>query len=301
MGAIRLVIVLVVAAAAAIVLALVVRHMTASRPAVAMAATLPARPSVHVLVAKHDMKVGDRLAPEDVAWQSWPADAVNPAFVTGGPVDPKANIASKAEAALQAATMGDPAVQALSGSLVREAVLTNEPISRRKLVKGGEGGFMAVKLPQGMMALSLPVTVETGAGGFVLPGDHVDVVLNVKMSGNSDMHGGPAQPVQSRTVMRNLTVLAIDQTTEPKAGASSLVGATATLEVPAEDVDELAKSKDEGTLLLALRSYADMGGPAGRAAPPPVPTHPVRMRATPVREVSVRIYRGEKLTEVLAP
>jgi pilus assembly protein CpaB len=183
---------------------------------------------------------------------------------------------------------------------VREAVLTNEPISKRKLVKGGEGGFMAVKLPQGMMALSLPVTVETGAGGFVLPGDHVDVVLNVKMSGSSDMHG-PAQPVQSRTVMRNLTVLAIDQATEPKAGASSLVGATATLEVPAVDVDELAKSKDEGTLLLALRSYADMGGPAGRAAPPPTPVHAARMRATPVREVSVRIYRGDKLTEVLAP
>ena len=301
MGAIRLVIVLVVSASAAIVLALVVRHMTASRPSAAMAATPPARASVRVLVAKHDMKVGDRLAPEDVAWQTWPADAVNPAFVSGGPVDPKANIASKAEAALQAATMGDPAVQALSGSLVREAVLTNEPINKRKLVKGGEGGFMAVKLPQGMMALSLPVTVETGAGGFVLPGDHVDVILNVKMSGGGDLHGGPVQPVQARTVMRNLTVLAIDQATEPKAGASSLVGATATLEVPAEDVDELAKSKDEGTLLLALRSYADMGGPAGRAAPPPTPAHGARIRATPVRQVSVRIYRGDKLTEVLAP
>ncbi|MDB5458696.1 MAG: Flp pilus assembly protein CpaB, partial [Caulobacteraceae bacterium] len=266
MGAIRLVTILLVAAVAAIVLALVVRHMTASRSATAMAAAPPARPAVRVLVAKHDMKVGDRLAAEDVAWQTWPADAVNPAFVTGGPVDPKANIADKAEAALQAATGGDPAVQALGGSLVREAVLTNEPISKRKLVKGGEGGFMAVKLPQGMRALSLPVTVETGAGGFVLPGDHVDVVLNVKMTGGGGQ-GGPAQPVQSRTVMRNLTVLAIDQTTEPKAGASSLVGAVATLEVPAEDVDELAKAKDEGTLLLALRSYADMGGPAGRAAP----------------------------------
>jgi pilus assembly protein CpaB len=299
MGAIRLVIVLVVAAMAAVMLALVVRHMTASRPAAAMAATPAARPAVRVLVAKHDMKVGDRLAPEGVAWQTWPADAVNPAFVTGGAVDPKANIAVKAEAAVQAATLGDPAVQALDGSLVREAMLANEPISKRKLVKGGEGGFMAVKLPQGMRALSLPVTVETGAGGFVLPGDHVDVVLNVKMSGNGDMRGGPAQPVQSHTVMRNLTVLAIDQTTEPKAGASSLVGAAATLEVPAEDVDELAKSKDEGTLMLALRSYADMTGPSGRAAPAPVRAAP-RVRG-PVREASVRIYRGDKLTEVLAP
>jgi pilus assembly protein CpaB len=299
MGAIRLFIVLAVAATAAIVLALVVRHMTASRPSTAMAAVPPVKPAVRVLVAKHDMKVGDRLAPEDVAWQSWPAGAVNPAFVTGGPVNPSANIADKAEAALQAATQGDPAVQALTGSLVREAILTNEPIGKRKLVRGGEGGFMAVKLPQGMRAMSLPVTVETGAGGFVLPGDHVDVILNVKMQGSADMRAGPAQPVQSRTVMRNLTVLAIDQTTEPKAGASSLVGATATLEVPAEDTDELAKAKDEGTLLLALRSYADMGGPSGRAAPAPVRAS--RVRVAQSRDVTVRIYRGQKLTEVLAP
>ena len=300
MGAIRLVIVLLVAAAAAIGLALTVRHMTASRPAAALAATPPAKPAVRVLVAKHDMQVGDRLAPEDIAWQAWPADAINPAFVTGGPVNPSANIADKAEAALQAATQGDPAVQALSGSLVRETILGNEPIARRKLVKGGEGGFMAVKLPQGMRAMSMPVTVDTGAGGFVLPGDHVDVILNVKMQGSSDMRGGPTQPVQSRTVMRNLTVLAIDQTIQPKAGASSLVGATATLQVPAEDTDVLAKAKDEGTLLLALRSYADMGGPSGRAESTPI------VRATPVRiarssGVTVRIYRGEKLTEVLAP
>jgi pilus assembly protein CpaB len=299
MGAIRLVIVLVVAGLAAVTLALVVRHMTASQPSVAMAAPAPAHPAIRVLVAKHDMKVGDRLNPDDVAWQTWPAEAVNPLFVTGGPVNPNANLADKAQAALQAATSGDPAVQALGGSLVREAVLTNEPISQRKLVKFGSGGFMAVKLPQGMRALSLPVTVETGAGGFVLPGDHVDVVLNVKMQGSGDLHGGPAQPVQSRTVMRNLTVLAIDQATEPKAGAASLVGATATLEVPAEDVDELAKAKEEGTLMLALRSYADMAGPAGRAAPAPVIRHTVARPA--VQQVAVRIYRGEKVTEVRLP
>ena len=300
MGAIRLAIVLFVAASAAIVLALVVRHMTDSRPTVAMAATPRAKPAVRVLVAKHDLQVGDRLTPEDVAWQSWPADAVNPAFVTGGPVNASNTIAEKAEAALQAATQGDPAVQSLTGSLVHEAILANEPIGKRKLVKGGQGGFMAVKLPEGMRAMSLPVTVDTGAGGFVLPGDHVDVILNVKMQGSGDLHGGPAQPVQSRTIMRNLTVLAVDQTTQPKAGAAALVGATVTLEVPAGDTDELAKAKDEGTLLLALRSYADMTGPVGRVAPPPSPGR-IRIAQAPSSDVIVRIYRGEKLTEVAAP
>jgi pilus assembly protein CpaB len=299
MGAIRLVVVLVVAALAAVTLALVVRHMTAHRPG-AIAATPPPRLETRVLVAKRDLQVGARLTADDVAWQSWPAASVNPAFITGGPAGPQVGVVTKAEEVLQAATVGDPSVQALAGSLVREPILANEPMTERKLVKGGEGGFMSVKLPAGMRALAVPVTVETGAGGFILPGDRVDVVLSIKVQSSGDLRGAPAQPVVSHTVMRNLKVLAIDQTTEPKPGAASVVGATATLEVADADVDDLAKAKDEGALLLALRSYADIGGPAGRAAPAAAPLR-VRVRAPVSEMVSVRIYRGSKVTEVQAP
>jgi pilus assembly protein CpaB len=299
MGALRLVIVLVTAAVAAVALALMVRHLTASKSPAAQAATPPAPPAVRVLVAKRDLKIGERFQPEDAAWQTWPQSAVNPVFVTGGPVDTHESLAGKAQAALQAATAGDPAMQSLTGALVREPMLANEPVSARKLVKGGQGGFMAVKLPAGMRAMSVPITMETGAGGFVLPGDHVDVILNVKMNGSGDMPGGPAQPVKARTVMRNLTVLAIDQAAEPKAGASTLVGTTATLQVPAEDTDTLAKAKEEGTLLLALRSYADMGGPQGAATPPPPAHRPARYARA--ETIAVRIYRGDKVSELKVP
>ena len=299
MGAMRLVIVLFAAAAAALGLALVVRHMTAAKPAVAMAAVRPDRPMVRVLVAKHDLKIGQRLQAEDVAWQAWPAGAANPAFISGGLMDPKAGLAGEAEAAVQAAVAGDPAVQGVTGALVRAAILSGEPMSLRKLVKGGQGGFMAVKLPAGMRAMSMPVSVETAAGGFILPGDHVDVVQNVKINAG-DVHGGPLQPVQTRTILTNLTVLAIDQAPEPKAGATSLVGATATLQVPAADIDILAKAKDEGVLLLALRSYADLEGQQGSAAPAPVRS---AARRDPARleTVSVRIFRGPKVSEVSVP
>lgn len=294
MGALRLVIVLVVATVSAVGLAFVVRHMTARAPAVAMAAT-PVRPSVRVLVAKRDLAVGQRLQPDDVAWQTWPKDVVNPAFITGGPADSKASLAAKAEAALQAATAGDPAVQQVMGDWVREPMVANQPISLRMLVKSGQGGFMAVKLPAGMRAMSTPVTVETGVGGFILPGDHVDVIENIKLA--SSGQGGPTQPVQSRTILRNMTVLAIDQAAEPKAGASSLVGTTATLEVAAADIDILAKAREEGTLQLALRSYADMAGPEGSVDPEPV------HRATRVSndDFTVRVYRGPKVTEEKVP
>jgi pilus assembly protein CpaB len=295
----RLVIVLIVAALSALGLALVVRHMTASKPSTAMAATPAPRPSVRVLVAKHDIQVGARLQPEDVAWQVWPQGAVNPAFIQGGPIDPQQSLASKAEAAVQAVTAGDPGVQQVTGALVREPLMANEPVSLRKLVKGGQGGFMAVKLPAGMRAMSTNVTVETGVAGFILPGDHVDVIENIKMASSGDMRGGPTQPVQSKVILRNLTVLAIDQAIEPKAGAASLVGAAATLEVPAADIDILAKGREEGTLQLALRSYADMAGPQGAAEPEAV-RRPVRVAA--VREdIAVRVYRGAKVTEVRVP
>jgi pilus assembly protein CpaB len=296
MGALRLVIVLVAAAAAAVALALVARHLTASHPSTAMAAIPPPRPQVRVLVAKRDLKIGDRVQAEDVTWQAYPQESASAAFITGGPV--KASLVDKAEAALSA----DPQVQALTGDLVLEPIAAKEPLTMRKLVKGGAGGFMAVKLPAGMRAMATPVTVESGAGGFILPGDHVDVIEDIKLTSAQNAGGGtPAQPIQSKTILKNITVLAIDQAPEPKPGASSLVGATATLEIPEADIDILAKAREEGTLQLALRSHADMEGPpAAAVAADAQPRHAMRLGALQT-EISVRIYRGAKATDVKVP
>jgi pilus assembly protein CpaB len=290
MGAIRLVIVLLVAAVSSIVLFFVVHSMTAKKaPAPVIVAAAPKPVTARVLVAKRDLKVGQRLTADDMGWQSWPLTAMNPAFVSGGPENPKANIADKAGAMVQAVTQADPHIGDLTGSIVREAMLQNEPINTGKLVKGGQGGFLAVKLPQGMRAMSLAVTVENGAGGFVLPGDHVDILVNIKGAAAD----GGAQQVKSRTVLSNVRVLAIDQALEPKPGATSAVGATATLEVPAGEVSDLAKAKDEGQVILILRSYEDMEGPSGHAA-----VAPRRTVRRVVREEPIRIYRGDKAIEV---
>jgi pilus assembly protein CpaB len=177
-------------------------------------------------------------------------------------------------------------------------------MSLTKLVKGGQGGFMAVKLPAGMRAMATPVTVESGAGGFILPGDHVDVIEDIKLTSSGNQGAGqPAQPIQSKTILKNITVLAIDQAPEPKPGASTLVGATATLEIPEADIDILAKAREEGTLQLALRSHADMDGSQGAAADPQAAVRraPVRISALRSEDISVRIYRGGKVSEVKVP
>ena len=266
MGSTRIAI-LIVAGLCSIGLAFLVFNMMGSKKSsapAAVAAAAPSRPMSRVLVAKSDLKVGQRLEPDLLGWQPWPAEAVNPAYITDG-------VARQGAAgvvqALESVVPGNAALLSVEGAIVREPILAHEPIIQRKLVKGGEGGFMSVLLQPGMRAMGVPVTVETGAGGFVLPGDHVDVILNQKVNIQGD--SGAANVAVAKVIMRNLRVLAIDQTTEAAKGATSLVGAVATLEVPAQDSEVLAAAKGQGELMLTLRAYTDSAGQGGRASRAP--------------------------------
>ena len=221
------IIVICVAAVAAIGLALVVRAMgSPSREpvAVATAAAVPARPMAKVLVAAKDLQPGQRLTESDLAWKDWPVDEVNPAFITDGstpvaaveaaPADipPEGAVASVTRAAANLANGGAKADYV--GSVVREPILAGEPIVSRKIVRAGDSGYMAAYLEPGMRAMAIRVTVETAAGGFILPGDRVDVLLTRETNlANMGAQEGDSSKFASSTVMQNIKVLAIDQST----------------------------------------------------------------------------------------
>ena len=152
------------------------------------------------------------------------------------------------------------------GSVVREPILAGEPIVARKIVRAGDSGYMAAYLEPGMRAMAIRVTVETAAGGFILPGDRADVLLTREVKLPSGAAGGETSKFVAATVMQNVKVLAIDQATRAAEDAQAVVGATATLEVSARDAEVLALAKSEGELSLVLRSYADTAGPSGRVA-----------------------------------
>lgn len=266
MSAARLLI-LVVAAVAAIALAFVVRGAFAPRkaPVAAAAAAVPAaKPTVRVLVAKRDLPIGARLTMGDLGWQDWPAEGLSPSFTTDGAppaVKPQgAAGAAKAAASTAEGLFGDSAMKALDGAVVREPFVSGEPIVARKIVKQGEGNYMAVVLSPGMRAMSVGVTVDTAAGGFVLPGDRVDLIVSYESDGK----------VFTETVLRNIKVLAIDQSAQPAKDAQTMVGAVATLEVSSADTELVAgaqlKAKGGGSLSLALRSYADAAAPTTRGS-----------------------------------
>jgi pilus assembly protein CpaB len=263
MSPVRIVL-LAVAAIAALALAIVLRNYTSKPKAAPSAASAPAKPMARVLAAARDLPVGTRLAANDMTWQPWPADSLNPAFITDGarPAPPKPGAEGAANTATAAAKDivmgGGQALQAMVGNVVKDPIIKGEPILGRKLVKAGQGGYMSVVLTPGMRAMSIPVNAETGAGGFVQPGDRVDLLESHQDNGKRNGQGFATQ-----TVVSNVRVLAVDQTTEPAKNGKSIVGATVTLEIPAPSAQIVAEAKARGGVMLALRSYADTAGGPG--------------------------------------
>jgi pilus assembly protein CpaB len=256
---------------AAIGLALVARSIASGhehKPTVAVAPAPPEKPMVRVLVAKHDLAPGDKLTQADFGWQPWPIDGLNPLFITDGPAPTPASDKAPAAVKIETAAVNvaadkahammtsdnNPSVRMVD-AIVREPMLQGEPIVESKVVHAGAGGVLAVELDPGMRAMAVPVSAESAAGGFILPGDHVDVVQSRQV----DAPNG-AKKFASGDVLRNVKVLAIDQNTARAQKGAAVVGATATLEVTPEEAELLALSKSQGELTLILRSYADTSG-----------------------------------------
>jgi pilus assembly protein CpaB len=187
----------------------------------------PQSETVDILVAKTDIGVGRSVSPDNLSWQPWPTKAAGPLFIKR--------------------SSRPNAIEELKGSVARSPFVVGEPIREQKLVKADGSGFMSAILPAGMRAVSTEISVESGAGGFILPNDHVDVILTRENNGQ----------FVSETILRNMRVLAIDQTVEEKDGQKVVVGKTATLEVSQRQAETLTLSRRRGSLSLALRSLAD--------------------------------------------
>jgi pilus assembly protein CpaB len=191
--------------------------------------------TVDVLVAKNDIGLGQSVTADDVQWQTWPASTASNNFMRRN---------ERPEA-----------TKDVIGSIARSPFIAGEPIREPKLVKPNGAGFMAAILPTGMRAVSTEISPETGAGGFILPNDRVDVILS-KREKNPDKNGPDL--VRAEIILSNIRVLAIDQAPKEKDGQNSVVGKTATLELKPDQAEILARARQSGTLSLALRSIADV-------------------------------------------
>jgi pilus assembly protein CpaB len=199
--------------------------------------------TVDVLVAKADIGLGQTVAQENMQWQTWPTATASNNFIRRN---------DRPDATTQ-----------IAGSIARSPFIAGEPIREQKLVRANGSGFMAAILPTGMRAISTEISPETGAGGFILPNDRIDVILS-KRDKNPDRSGAP-DIVNSEIILANVRVLAIDQAPKENDGQNAVVGRTVTLELKPEQAETLARARQSGTLSLALRSIADANAVDSRA------------------------------------
>jgi pilus assembly protein CpaB len=195
--------------------------------------------TVDVLVAKNDIGLGQSVTADDVQWQTWPAATAS-----------SNNFMRRNER--------PEATKDVIGSIARSPFIAGEPIREPKLVKPNGSGFMAAILPTGMRAVSTEISPETGAGGFILPNDRVDVILSKR---EKNPEKGSPDLVLAEIILSNIRVLAIDQAPKEKDGQNAVVGKTATLELKPDQAELLARARQSGTLSLALRSIVDVNAP----------------------------------------
>lgn len=197
--------------------------------------------STQVLVASHALEPGAVLSSSDLRWQKWPADAVTVSYFS------------------QKGAGAPP--EEVVGAMVRMHLEPGEPLTRTKVVKGKDAGFMAVMLAPGMRAVSIKISEESAAGGFVLPGDKVDVIAVRKVE-----DAGSEAQYSAQTVLESVRVLAIGQTFEQSSDDKSIVAKTATLELTQGQAELVTAAQAGGDLSISLRAAA--GGEVTAAIKP---------------------------------
>jgi len=204
----------------------------ASAPRAEAAQQAPKGPKV--LVAQRALPVGTIITADSVSFQEWPKEMVQDVYFIDGEAD----------------------INKLLGTVVRYPVTAGQPLTQGALVSPGDRGFLAAALGPGMRAVTIPVSAKTGVGGFVFPGDHVDLVLTQSVKSSDQGDGLKA----AETILKNLRVLATDQSTESETvEGKTVVRAfrTVTLEVTPRIAEKISVAQTIGTLSLSLRSLAD--------------------------------------------
>ena len=217
---------LVIAAGTAFIARSMFAGSSAPEAAAAPADAQPTGP--RVLVANRSLPVGTIITQDAIGFQAWPNELVQDAYFIDGQAD----------------------VSQLLGTVVRFQITAGEPVTQGALVAPGDRGFLAAALAPGMRAVTVPVNTSTAVAGFVFPGDRVDLMMT------QDSDGLKA----TETILRNLRVLATDQSTsQSTVDGQTAVRAfsTVTLEVTPKIAEKIAVAQTVGALSLSLRSIAD--------------------------------------------
>lgn len=226
-----------------------------------------------VLSVSEPMRKGDRVRDGDLKWIDWPTDALTEALIIN---DETAEIS---------------AMDDLQGALVREPLVPGDPLVMSRFIRAGDAGIMAALLKPGMRAVTVRISVDTAAGGFIQPGDKVDIILQESVQPDLMLGGSGQATFVASTIFENVTVLAIDQafSTNPEGGAA-IAGSNATLELSQRDSERITVAQAKGELSLILRGFSRSAASA-----------PTRSKTPNEAEVSIpplTVYRAGEAQSV---
>jgi pilus assembly protein CpaB len=179
--------------------------------------------TVRVLVADRDFQRGERLVVESVKWIDWPEKAISETFLTES---------------------SGQTPDSLKDAVARTLIVKGEPIMETKIVRAGSSGLMAAIITPGMRAVTQRVSPETASGGFILPGDRVDVLFT----------GGREGGARTRTIFENVRVLAVNSLYGETTEGAYVEGVNITLEFAPDEAESFITARSGGTVSLVLRS-----------------------------------------------
>lgn len=188
----------------------------------------------YVLVAAKNLPLGTNLSEGDLKWQAWPGQP----FV--GAITRKDD---------------QKATDALTGRLAQR-VESGQPVLTSYTVRQGRGNIVAATLEQGMRAVAIPVKANTMAGGFITPGDFVDVILTYRVRGGGEDTQFLVSQTASETILKNVKVLAVDQEAKRDDDAAK-IARTVTLQVDTSGAEKVALASEMGDIILSLRGLGD--------------------------------------------
>lgn len=277
---------------AALIVALIVQMMIGEEETV-QTANAPAIQTTEILVASQNINIGDELSENSIEWQEWPKNALFPgAIVRSSLEDPDAPLP-------------------IEGQLKR-SLAEGEPITRAALLDENSGNFVASSLRDGMRAMAVTVDAQSSVGGFITPGDYVDVILthSVRLPSDDNIQDASRTVISqmtAQTILENIRVVAVDQDAMEREEIKLFK--TVTLEVTPKQAEELALGKSMGDLSLSLRRIGDTATTAGQAGTKSEATTDVRMskvmqelvgeeNTSGVTSRIVRIYNGSEVEDM---
>lgn len=190
----------------------------------------PQIPLTTVVVAKKDLAFGTAVAGEHLAEAKWPS-----ANVPEGSYHTIKDFFAEQH-----------------NRVVLETIRGNEPVLRGKVSGPGQRATLSNMLGSGMRAVTIKVNDVLGVGGFVMPGDYVDVIMVVDEKQGEDRKK-PKKPAYTDVLLERVRVLAIDQLSDLKMETPKL-GQTVTVEVSLVQAQKIALASTVATLSLVLRS-----------------------------------------------